>query len=91
LHGGNFVSNLLDALIRHYENQGPSRAVELRVRFGPRPEVDSARRKSQGLAPAARYERVREIEFYKSRGFRYRQPEDPQTGAITLHLDLPRG
>jgi len=91
LQGGGIVSNLLDAIIRHYRTQPDRPVVKLQVNFGDKPAGmpgAAAPRKSQGLAPAARYERVREIEFYKSRGFQYRQPEDPQTGAISLHLEL---
>jgi hypothetical protein len=44
--------------------------------------------KSQGLDAAARYERVREIEFYKSRGFHYREPENTADGVISLYKDL---
>ena len=97
LHGGNIVSNLLDALVRFYKKNPTKLIHELRVNFGPRmsetvflhsPQKVREAHKSQGLAAAARYERVREIEFYKSRGFHYHHAEDTVTGAISLHLEL---
>ena len=92
LHGGKFVSNLLDAVIRYYKMQAPIRLVVKLQRTSETELAGSSKglqaKKSQGLAPAARYDRVREIEFYKSREFQYEQPEDPETGAISLHLDL---
>ena len=90
LHGGNIVSNLLDAVIAYYQKQPVS---ELQVKFGSAPlektSVGAVAKtalppKSQGLAAAARYGRVRTIEFYKSRGFQYQEPENPVTGEIVL-------
>jgi len=93
LHGSKIVSNLLDGLIAYYET-GPGRSARtLRVTFGEAPPGMSgttlAHRKSQGLAPADRYDRVRKIEFYKSRGFQYRVPEDA-CGVIALQRDFKR-
>ncbi len=90
LHGGKIQSNLLDSLITHYEKQS---IHQLQVKFGSEPTGKNSAvlennpnqpRKSQGLAAAARYVRVREIEFYKSRGFQYHEPEDITTGEIIL-------
>jgi hypothetical protein len=59
------------------------------VLFGTPPTGQPpAGEKPRAVGPAARYERVREIEFYKSRGFHYVNQEDPKTGAITLVLPL---
>jgi hypothetical protein len=92
LHGGTFVTNLLDAVIRYYRADPARHVTRLQVEFDnqpPRKPGAGARQKSQGLAPAERYDRVREIEFYKSREFQYFEPEDhPKTDAISLYLDL---
>lgn len=96
LHGSGIVSRMLDAIIRYYDTANETTAaesarfVELRVHFGGSAQhtASSDTWKSQVLGPAARYERVRNIEFYKSRGFRYRRPENARTGAILLHLEL---
>lgn len=99
LHGGNIVSNLLDAIIRHYQEEPQKRFHQLQVNFGPKPPPNAdtemfchprPTHKSQGLAAAARYERVRQIEFYKSRGFHYHEPEDADTGVVSLHLELSK-
>ena len=93
-HGGGIVSRLLDAVIHYYQTagaraeSGDRRITELQVHFGRRP-VGASVKKSQMLGPAARYQRVLEIEFYKSRRFRYKDPESA-TGVATLHLDLLR-
>jgi hypothetical protein len=91
LHGGKIVSNFLDAVIQHYQRKPESQIVKLKVEFGAarqKNSVVSAPQKPKGLAPAARYEQVRKIEFYKSRGFQYREPENAETGIISLYLDL---
>ena len=93
LHGVGIVSRFLDAVIRYFQTAAsrhpPRRFSELRVQFGTPYTGES----SGGLGlwaggPAGRYERVREIEFYKSRGFQYVKQEDPNTGAISLSLRL---
>jgi hypothetical protein len=89
LHGGKIVSNFLDAVIQHYRISPKPQIVKLRVEFGAAPQSflgASGARNPQGLSPAARYEQVRKIEFYKSRGFQYRQAEE--AGVISLYLDL---
>jgi len=59
------------------------------VQFGTPPAGQSpAGQRPSSVGRAARYERVREIEFYKSRGFHYVKQEDPRTGAITLSRRL---
>jgi hypothetical protein len=91
LHGGKIVSNLLDAVIRYYQTHPNRHVGRLKLIFDDNQPGTSKvlhPRKSQGLAPAARYDRVREIEFYKSRGFQYEKRENPKTGAISLYLDL---
>ena len=95
MHGVGIVSHLLDAIVRHFQTAGsrhpPRWFSELRVQFGTPPDGQSpAGQKPQAAGPAARYERVREIEFYKSRGFQYVKQEDAKTGAITLSLNLQR-
>jgi hypothetical protein len=91
LHGGKIVSNLLDAVIRYYETHPDRHVGRLKLIFDdgqPRTAKALHPRESQGLAPAARYDRVREIEFYKSRGFQYEQRENPKTGARSLYRNL---
>lgn len=90
LHGAGMVSRMLDALIHHYSEGKPDAVDELQVQFtGIHKEAPSYEtRKSAVLGQAARYRRVRDIEFYKSRGFRYRRREHPRSGEITLHLPL---
>jgi hypothetical protein len=91
LHGSKIVSNLLDALIAYYQSAEGRPVNLLQVNFGEPAAGAAARpRRSQGLAPAARYERVREIEFYKSRGFHYLRQEDAATGTISLRLEVER-
>ena len=69
--------------------QPPRWFSELRVQFGTPPAGQSpAGQRPSSVGRAARYERVREIEFYKSRGFHYVKQEDPRTGAITLSRRL---
>ncbi len=92
LHGGKFVSNLLDAIIQHYQSKSGGKIVKLSVRFGSRArEISggSGPRKSEWLAPADRYDQVRKIEFYKSRGFQYQEPEQPN-GEISLYRNIPQ-
>lgn len=91
IHGGGMVSRLLDDLINHYRSlTAPPDQIELRVCFGGDAGKAPGRKawKPKLLGPAARYERVQDIEFYKSRGFRYRAPEDPETGEIRLHFRI---
>ena len=86
LTGSGITARLLDGLITYYRTHpGPGSATpiaELRVQFGGSPA------KTRLLGPAGRYQRVRLIEFYKSRGFQYIAPEDRLTGAISLVLAL---
>lgn len=95
LFGAGIVARLLDAVIMHYRSapgrQPAKTFAELRVQFAGTGTTGSqpARQKTKPLGPAARYERVREIEFYKSRGFHYVTREDPATGTIELRLSLP--
>jgi hypothetical protein len=95
MHGVGIVSRFLDAVVRHFQSlvprQPPRWFAELRVQFGAEQAGQSpAGRKPRAVGLAARHERVREIEFYKSRGFQYVKQEDPKTGAITLSLRLHR-
>jgi hypothetical protein len=90
MYGVGIVSQFLDAVVRHFQTIASPQPVrsfsELRVQFGT--EEMPAVRKPWIVGMAARYERVREIEFYKSRGFQYVKQEDPRTGAISLSLRL---
>jgi len=93
MHGVGIVSRFLDAVVRHFQSaasQDPPRWFsELRVQFGMPPAGQATTdRKPGAVGLAARHERVREIEFYKSRGFQYVKQEDPKTGAIMLSLRL---
>ena len=95
MHGVGIVSRFLDAVVRHFQSlvsrQPPRWFSELRVQFGTaRAGQSPAGRKPRAVGLAARHERVREIEFYKSRGFQYVKQEDPKSGAITLSLHLQR-
>jgi GNAT superfamily N-acetyltransferase len=90
LYGAGFVSKLLDAVLRHYRTvrREDRKYVEARVEFagvtgGITPAGRAARRNRAG-----QLECVREIEFYKSRGFSYVRAEDPKTGAISLRVQL---
>lgn len=91
LYGAGFVSKLLDAVLRFYRTPPVDAGrvySEARVEFAG---VGGAANRSARTAPrgrAARYECVREIEFYKSRGFSYVRAEDPRTGAISLRVML---
>jgi hypothetical protein len=93
MHGVGIVSHLLDAIVRHFQTaalrQPPQWFSELRVQFGTPPAGQPpAGQKPRAVGRAARYERVREIEFYKSRGFQYVEQENPKTHAISLSLRL---
>ena len=83
LSGSGFTSKLLDAVLRFYANPAsvPARKFsEALVHFTP--STTSLQETRPGRA--ARYERVRDIEFYKSRGFSYVGAENVETGALTL-------
>ncbi len=94
LHGSGIMGRLLESVIRHYRDAGPTtqskpftaiwakfeaKASEVAPRGAPRP---------QALGPAARFLMVRTIEFYKSRGFQYERPGREATGEISLMLKL---
>jgi len=76
LRGAGFLTRFLDDIIA---NRGYKK---LRVIFSGT--------KEKALDSAARYDRVRTIEFYKSRGFQYFMPEDDD-GSMTLvrSISLP--
>jgi GNAT superfamily N-acetyltransferase len=83
LQGSGITARLLDALVALYQREpGSVAAVELRVQLDSQPAKapGSGRGKPSGaarpLGPAVRHERVRLIEFYKSRGFAYTKPEE---------------
>jgi hypothetical protein len=93
MDGVGIVSRFLDAIVRHFQTAASSQSTrwfsELRVQFGTPPAGQPPDgQKPRAVGRAAHYERVREIEFYKSRGFNYVEQEDPKTGAITLVLPL---
>jgi hypothetical protein len=87
LTGSGFLSKLLDAVIRFY--QKPNAALErkyqeLSVHF----QASSTQTEGKRPGRAARYERVRDIEFYKSRGFSYVGAENVDTQSLTLRRTL---
>src|SRR5207302_9161888 len=95
LHGVGIVGRMLEAVIQYYRapgREGGRTFSRIEVGFSPsdscstRPGDPEGQkfpiRNARPLGPAARYERVREIDFYKSRGFHYARPENPQTGEI---------
>lgn len=84
MNGSGILSRLLDALISHYRPQAGKygAGIEFAVEFGP--EKTGQKERPKVLGTAARYDRVRSIEFYKSRGFQYEDPEDEKTGRIIL-------
>ena len=95
LHGSGILARLLDSVIRYYDKRHsttPARKyVQLEVQFSPDEAPSKGKksgpRKPKVLSQAARQQRVREIEFYKSRGFRYITPEK-ESGEIILILPL---
>ena len=86
LYGAGFVSKLLDAVLRFYRaGTGPDRIYrEARVEFPGSSGANNPSTRTVRRGRTASLECVREIEFYKSRGFSYVRAEDPKTGAITL-------
>jgi hypothetical protein len=83
------TARLLD--ITHYEAQSVlgRHFSEKSVEFVHEQDIKSKTSKPLVLGPAARNDRVRDIEFYKCRGFQYIQQEDTATGRITLTLRTP--
>ncbi len=91
------IARMLDAVIKIYENGGPTEPArqfdQMEVRFIPEEagaKASQTRAKPKVLAPAARQQRVQDIEFYKSRGFHYVKAENASTGEIILTLALAR-
>jgi hypothetical protein len=90
LSGGGIIARLLDAIIKHYgsaKSENDRDFGKLEVVFSSALPNEAA--KAKVLSQAARYERVRDIEFYKSRNFSYFEREDKHTGEIILRLVLP--
>ncbi|HET9360647.1 MAG TPA: hypothetical protein VFO58_12930 [Vicinamibacterales bacterium] len=85
LVGAGIIGRQLDAVIAHYRAQAsaqPPRAFDrLTVVFGE----DST---PPPRGRAAREERVRQIEFFKSRGFQHERQGNPTLGQVTLTLSL---
>ena len=96
LTGSGFISKFLDAAIRHFgalKHPETGRGYcELHVKFGPQKESGQTPREKSGKRSrtdrASRYDRLRDIEFYKSRGFAYSKAEDSTDGSVTLRLAL---
>jgi len=83
LSGSGFLSKFLDAVLRFYKKDGavPSREFSgVAVRFGSDEPTPEDKRPSRAM----REKRVRDIEFYKSRGFTYVGGENTGTGSLTL-------
>lgn len=95
LHGSGMLARMLDALIKHYEQDGSSVAGrkfgKMEVTFSPNQAASEEEEPGSGkpkvLSHAARDQRIQDIEFYKSRGFHYNAPEK-QSGEIILTLSL---
>ncbi|HET9360008.1 MAG TPA: hypothetical protein VFO58_09665, partial [Vicinamibacterales bacterium] len=85
LVGAGIIGRQLDAVIAHYKAQAsaqPPRAFDrLTVVFGE----DST---PPPRGRAAREERVRQIEFFKSRGFQHERQGNPTLGQVRLTLTL---
>ena len=83
LMGAGIVGRMLDALIAHYRD--PKRTASRRFqRLAVVFDGESAGPRGR----AARDERVRQIEFFKSRGFRAMRTGDATLGQVTLSLRL---
>ena len=83
LNGSGFLSKFLDAIIRFYQKPEctPGHLIGgVSVRFG----ADTPKAEDNHPGRAARYQRVRDIEFYKSRQFNYVGAENSETGQLTL-------
>lgn len=83
LHGIGILARLLDAVIQHYEASGAHpRFVQLEVQYLQKQPDDptATGQKPKVLSAALRQERVQDIEFYKSRGFQYMEPEGADGG-----------
>src|SRR5262249_9508387 len=85
MHGAGILARLLDALVKQYEERN---FVRLKVHFAPRARDQKEPLKPKVLSQAERQQRVRDIEFYKSRGFQYVELEDQKAGIIVLALSL---
>jgi hypothetical protein len=96
LMGAGIVARMLDALIRHYDDKKTVKELRVRLFTEPHPAAgpNSGQPSPAGrrLDPAERTERVRRIEFYKSRGFvsPIAQTGDAAAGVLELILQLPR-
>ena len=91
LTGSGIIARLLDALIKRYRDAKSENGRDFRrleVEFSSALPNKAAQEKPKVLSQAARYERVRDIEFYKSRNFSYVKREDRHTGEIALRLVL---
>ena len=91
LHGGGIVSRMLEAVIHYYETTPPVTGPLVGKICGTLSVIfDEAGKRPRFMGAAARFQRVSEIAFYKSRGFDYQKHKDAQ-GATSLHLELPTG
>jgi hypothetical protein len=85
LIGAGIIGRQLDAVIAHYKAQAKAQSPrtfdQLTVVFGE----DST---PPPRGSAAREERVRQIEFFKSRGFQHERQGNPTLGQVRLTLSL---
>jgi hypothetical protein len=83
LSGSGFLSKFLDAVLRFYEK---SDAVMGKQFAGVSVQIGSETAGTKPKRPnrAEREERVRDIEFYKSRAFTYVGAENTESGSLTL-------
>jgi len=83
LVGAGIVARLLDAAVHHFKSNGNGKRTELSVLL----DEDSAAPAARGQPdPASRLQRVRTINFYKSRGFVHTSPDG--NGARLLRLKV---
>lgn len=86
LNGSGFLSKFLDAVIRFYkkpESVPGRKFAGVAAHFGADSPLH-AKAKARRPGRAAREERVRDIEFYKSRAFTYIGAENTESGSLTL-------
>jgi hypothetical protein len=87
LSGSGFLSKFLDAVLRFYAKSGSVAGREfsgVAVRIVPDVKHAKDRRPNR----AEREDRVRDIEFYKSRAFTYVGAENTESGSLTLQRTL---
>jgi hypothetical protein len=91
LIGAGIVARLLDATINHFTNLVVDRPRQLRVFVDEmRACAPASATQKQFSDPGSRLQRVRDISFYRSRGFSYVCPDSPGEVPNSMILLLPR-